>query len=219
MSQVILLPEIVNQELRHLVGGEGGDVDDEVVVAGVVAGDVGEGLGVVLAGFVEFLDLFARLFFVEVPLFHHALHPMFLIRDEEYFDGVGSVFEDVEAGASHNDAGFLFGEFTQEFGLGVVELLGVHLEGLVGDGGGGAELFVETAEFRPPARFCGFDLFRFFRCEFEFFQDTGEDGFVIKFYVEQFADFLGDFVTASSRFAVDSDDDVLLFHYFWGVGG
>jgi len=209
---VIFLTDIFNKELGHLVGGEGGNVDDEVVVAGIVTGDFSESLREVLAGFVEFIDFFARLFFVKVSLFHHAFHSMFHVRDEEDPDGVGVVFEDMEAGATHDDTGLLFGEVAQNFGFGVVELLGVHLEAFVGDGGGGAELFVETAKFCPPVRFCGFDFLRFFWRDFEFFQNMGEKCFVIELDVEHFADFFGDFVTAGPRLAVDGDDEFGLIH-------
>ena len=132
--------------MRHLIGGEVGDVDDEVVVAGVVAGGLREGLRVVLAGLVGVVNQLARLLLVDLVLLHNALHPVFHIGDKEDLDGVGGVLEDVEAGAPDDDAGLLFGQVSQCFGLCVVELLGGDLRVALGEAGSGIELLVETAE-------------------------------------------------------------------------
>ena len=195
-----------------MVGGEGGDVEHHVVIAGIVAGDAGEGLGVVLAGLIHALYDFASLLFVNVLFSHDAFHAGFGVGDEEQTHGVGVVFEDVEAGTPHDDAGLLFGNFLQEFFFLLVELHRIDLKRFVGDGGGGAELFVESAEVGPPVPFRGFDLLNILVGEVVFFHNGGEDFLAIDFDTEQFAQFFGDFLSAGTRFAVDGDDEVGVFH-------
>ncbi len=145
-----------------MVGGERGDIDDEVVVAGIVTGSSSEGLGVVFASLVGALHDFTGSLLIDVLLLHEAFHASLWVGDDEQAQGVGVVLEDVEAGAAHNDAGLLFGEFFQDYFLLLVELHRIDFERLVGDGGSASELFVEPAEVGPPVPFCGFDLLDIF---------------------------------------------------------
>lgn len=143
---LIFQPEVIGEELRHLVGGEGGDIDDEIVVAGVVAGFPGEGLRVILTGLVNVINQFARLLFIDFVLFHNALHTMLHIGDEEDFDSVGGVLENMEARTTDHDAGLMLGKIAQGLGFCIVELLGSHLTGLLSVSSSNTELLVETAE-------------------------------------------------------------------------
>ena len=206
---------ILREEIGHLVGGEARDIDDHVVVAGVVAGGLGEGLGVVLAGFVGAFHDFAGFCFVHALFLHQPFHAAFGFGDEEQPHGVGVVLEYVEAGAPHDDAGFLLGELLQNPCFLVIELSRVDFERFVGDGGRGAELPVEPAEVGPPAWFGSLDSFNFLFGEFEFFADGGEDFLAVDFHAEQFAQLGGDFFAARSRLAVDGDDEFLVCHIFF----
>ena len=144
--------------------------------------------------------------------FHQPFDAAFGVGDDEQPHGVGVVLEDMEAGASHDDAGFLRGEVFQDFFLLKIQLLRVDLEVFVGDGGGAAELLVEPAEVGPPVPLRGFDLLNILFGELVFFHDGGEDFLAIDFEAELLAQFFSEFLAAGSRLAVDGDDEFGVFH-------
>ena len=103
----ILLPDVVGEKLRHEVGGELGDVEYEVVVAGIVTRHASDSLRVGVASLVDFIDAHAGSVLVQGELFHDAFHTGFPVGDEEDSHGIRMVSEDMESGTPDDDARLL----------------------------------------------------------------------------------------------------------------
>ena len=103
----ILLPDVVGEKLRHEVGGKLGDVEYEVVVAGIVTRHASDSLRVGIASLVDLIDAHAGGVLVQGKLFHDAFHTGFPVGDEEDSHGIRMVSEDMESGTPDDDARLL----------------------------------------------------------------------------------------------------------------
>ena len=99
-------------------------VQDEVVVADVVAAGAGIALDVVLAFFVDVLDQGDGRFLRHVLLPHHALDTIGVRGRDEDAQVVGMVPEHVETGTAGNDAGALVRQFQKDLRFGLVDIVG-----------------------------------------------------------------------------------------------
>lgn len=151
-------------------------VEDEMVVASIIAAGAGELVDVVLTHFIDSVDDEPCLLLAHILLARHTLHAVEHRSLDEDRKVIRVVAEHIESRTTGNDARLVFGEGLEDLGLRAEDIFGLDVrlvEFILGLG----ESHL-TLEFRPPAGLLTFELLYLVCGQVIAFFEGFDDGFV-----------------------------------------
>lgn len=110
--EIEFFPDDVGKKCCHLLGTHTCDVDDKVVVVGIVARFAGYILDKGVAFVVDVVDDFLGFFSAEILFAGNTVDTCVLISDDEDVHRIGLIMEDMETCTANDDATFLCGQFS-----------------------------------------------------------------------------------------------------------
>ena len=211
---IVILPfqleaDVLCQEFGHLVEVHACDVEDEVVVAQVVAGGVGDVLDEIVTSFVDAVHRLLGFGCDDIQLRGDTCDTGLAVGAEEEVQGVGIVAEDMESGASDDDTTIFLGQLAEGACLGIVEAQGRGV-GLGANGMAyGTELLIEAAEVAPPVDLLRLDLLHVLDGHVELLGDGFEHLAAVDFQAQLLAEQPGYLAAAAAILAVDGYDNLV----------